>query len=170
LRFGFICWAVGASGTILFSTGGGSWSSQTSGTSNTLNGVSCPDASHCWAAGDSGTILFSTGGGTWSSQTSGTSNGLTGVSFPSTCRGWAVGISGTILAFTDVCPTPSASAATAASPAVATTASPAAGLPNTSAGPDRSQVGLWLLLPAGLALVGGGLALVRGRGKPRDKL
>jgi hypothetical protein len=89
------------------------------------------------------------------------------VSFPSTCRGWVVGEGGTILA--DVCPTSSSSAATAASPAVAPTASPA-GLPNTGAGPDRSWALLWLLLPAGLALVGGGLSLLRGRGKPRDKL
>jgi hypothetical protein len=135
-----------------------------------LLGVSCPDASHCWAVGNSGTILFGTGGGSWSSQTSGTTNGLFGVSCPSVCRGWAVGVNGTILAFTDVCPTPSASAATAASPGVATTASPAAGLPNTGPGPDRSQALLWLLLPAGLAVVGGPLALLRGRGKPRDKL
>jgi hypothetical protein len=65
--------------------------------------------------------------------------------------------------------TASPAVATTASPAV-TTASPAAGLPSTGTGPDRSQVELWLLLPAGLALLGGGTALLRGRGKPRDKL
>jgi hypothetical protein len=92
--------------------------------------VSCPNASHCWAVGDNGTILFSAGGGKWSSQTSGTTNALYGVSCPDAGHCWAVGDGGKILAIT----TPS---------------------------PPTPSPLLWLLLPAGLALVGGGLALLR---------
>src|SRR5205807_8618267 len=45
-------------GTILFTTNGGAtWTGQTSGTSNSLYGVSFVDTSHGWAVGSSGTIL-----------------------------------------------------------------------------------------------------------------
>src|ERR1700694_2401250 len=72
----------------------GSWKSQT-GTSNSLNGISCPDATHCWAVG--GSILFSSGNGSWVSQTPGTFNYyLNGISCPNATHCWAVGYSGTI--------------------------------------------------------------------------
>ena len=50
--------AAGDYGTIMKSSDGAStWSSQSSGTKNFLNGVSCTDASHCVAVGSQGTIL-----------------------------------------------------------------------------------------------------------------
>jgi hypothetical protein len=73
---------VGASGTILGSTDGSTWTTQTSGTTNTLLGVSFANASDGWAVGVSGTIVATTdGGNTWSAQTSGTTNTLRSVSF-----------------------------------------------------------------------------------------
>ncbi len=50
-------WAVGGSTILATSDGGATWSAQTSGTTNTLFGVSFVDPSHGWAVGDVGTIL-----------------------------------------------------------------------------------------------------------------
>ena len=68
--------AVGECGTILRTTNGGTtWTSQTSGTTNSLWGVSFTDANNGTAVGAYGTILRTTNGGTnWTSQTSGTTN------------------------------------------------------------------------------------------------
>ena len=72
--------------------------SQTSGTTNYLNGVSFTDAMTGTAVGDFGVILRTTdGGSTWLSQTSGTINTLVGVSFTDAMTGTAVGHLGTIL-------------------------------------------------------------------------
>jgi photosystem II stability/assembly factor-like uncharacterized protein len=92
-------WAVGGGGTIVHtSNGGDTWSPQTSGTGNTLNGVSFVDADNGWAVADNGTIVHTiNGGSTWSSQTSGTVFFLGGVSFVDANDGWAVGNGGTIL-------------------------------------------------------------------------
>src|SRR5665811_1658454 len=66
-------WAVGASGTILATTNGGSiWAAQTSGTTDALRAVTFTDAGHGWAVGDSGTILVASDGRTWSARSSGT--------------------------------------------------------------------------------------------------
>jgi hypothetical protein len=64
--------AVGASGTIVRTTNGGTnWITQTSGTTSILYGVSFIDANTGTAVGTSGTILRTTNGGTnWTAQTS----------------------------------------------------------------------------------------------------
>ncbi len=73
------------------------WTAQTSGTSNTLNGVYFVDANTGWAVGNGGTIrTTSNGGSAWSSQTSGISSTLTSVSFISASKGWIAGNSGRI--------------------------------------------------------------------------
>jgi hypothetical protein len=47
--------------------GGGSWVTQSSGTTNALAGVAFADESHGWAMGEGGTILHTTNGGeSWS--------------------------------------------------------------------------------------------------------
>ena len=61
--------------------GGTTWASQASGTTNTLNDVSCTDTNHCWAAGNSGTIVA------YTITCTGGSLGLTppsSIAFPST--------------------------------------------------------------------------------------
>ena len=56
--------AVGYNGTILRTTNGGTnWTSQSSGTTNCLNGVSFTDANNGTAVGGYGTILRTTNGG-----------------------------------------------------------------------------------------------------------
>ncbi len=95
------CVAVGYGGTILATTDGSTWTTQTSGTSDDLYGVSCTNSTHCFAVGESGTILATTDGSTWSPQTSGTSNRLYGVSCADGTHCIAVGANGTILATTD---------------------------------------------------------------------
>jgi len=93
-------WAVGADGTIVATADGGTtWSAETSGTTQWLEGVSFADASHGWAVGYNGTILAtSNGGATWSAQSSGTPcTPLYGVQFVGTYFGVAVGAGGTIV-------------------------------------------------------------------------
>jgi photosystem II stability/assembly factor-like uncharacterized protein len=56
--------AVGDSGKILLTTNGGeSWTSQSSGTTNTLFCISFSDTNNGWAGGENGTILHTTNGG-----------------------------------------------------------------------------------------------------------
>ena len=64
---------VGAEGTILKTTDGGShWQPQTSGTANFLFGVSFSDVNTGTAVGSGGTILRTTNGGSsWDPQTNG---------------------------------------------------------------------------------------------------
>jgi len=92
-------WAVGGSGTILHTSDGGvTWTPQTSGTGDDLNGVSFVDANNGWAVGGSGTIVHTSNGGvTWTPQTSGTGENLYGVSFVDPNNGWAVGGLGAIV-------------------------------------------------------------------------
>jgi photosystem II stability/assembly factor-like uncharacterized protein len=75
------CETVGGAGTILGTTNGGqTWLPQTSGSTATLEGVSC-SGSDCVAVGTTGAILGSTNGGaTWTAQTSGVTVTLEGVS------------------------------------------------------------------------------------------
>jgi len=98
-----IGWCVGSFGTILHTTDGGeSWTSQTSGTTEWLSGVSFTDTDNCVAVGESGTILKTTDAGTtWTSQTSGTTEWLSGVSFTDLDNGIVVGWNGIILKTTD---------------------------------------------------------------------
>jgi photosystem II stability/assembly factor-like uncharacterized protein len=96
-------YAVGANGTILFTSNGGlNWSLQTSGTSNTLNDVSFVNSSTGTAVGDGGTILRLSGSGDeWVSQSSGTTSDLFSVHFVAIDEGTAVGANGTIIRTTD---------------------------------------------------------------------
>src|SRR5437016_9023704 len=71
----FIGAAVGSNGTIVHTVNGSTWTVQTSGTTNLLNGVVFTDALNGWASGNFGTMLHtSNGGNTWTAQTNGISN------------------------------------------------------------------------------------------------
>ena len=95
--------AVGASGTIVYTTNGGvDWTIPTTtnvGT-NAMNGVSMSDASNGVAVGTSGTIVYtSDGGDTWTTASTtnvGTTH-MNGVSMSDASNGVAVGDSGTIV-------------------------------------------------------------------------
>jgi hypothetical protein len=97
---GVLAVTVGLATQVLAS---GTWNAQTSGTSNSLAGVSFVDAGHGWAVGVSGTILATAdGGASWSAQASGASFfELVGVSFVDANHGWVVGSGGKILATAD---------------------------------------------------------------------
>jgi hypothetical protein len=73
-------------------------SAQTSGTTQSLNGVWGSSATSVWAVGANGTIL-KFNGTSWSAQTSGTTQNLNGVWGSSATSVWAVGANGTILKF-----------------------------------------------------------------------
>ncbi len=74
------------------------WTSQKSGTTSYLSGVSFVDANTGTAVGGGGTILHTTDGGdTWTEQESGTTAPLYGVSFVDAYTGTAVGPAGTII-------------------------------------------------------------------------
>jgi hypothetical protein len=72
--------AVGEDGAILTSPDGVSWTQQTSGTSNSLGGVTYGDGLFV-AVGERGTILTSPDGVNWTAQASPTSNDLYGVAY-----------------------------------------------------------------------------------------
>jgi len=58
-------WIVGFSGTIWKTgDGGATWSAQTSGTTESLNGIDATSATEAWIAGNKGTLLHTTDGGT----------------------------------------------------------------------------------------------------------
>src|SRR5262249_21305398 len=68
------------------------WTAQKSGTTLTLNGVSCADADTGTAVGEAGNILRTgDGGATWIPQFSGTLNTLINVTFVDANTGWIVG-------------------------------------------------------------------------------
>ncbi|HEX9638259.1 MAG TPA: YCF48-related protein [Acidobacteriota bacterium] len=92
-------WVVGDGGRILHtSNGGASWTSQVSGTSADLWGVSFADGTSGWAVGFGGTILRSSDGGEhWSPEPSGTSSDLYDVKARSATEAWAAGSGGTLL-------------------------------------------------------------------------
>jgi hypothetical protein len=103
-----VCFAVGnaITGTseIVGTTNGGArWFYQSDGTSQSLNDVSCWDATDCVAVGASGTIAGTSNGTGWSWQTSGTTNALYNVDVSLRTVGTAVGASGTILGYTSGC-------------------------------------------------------------------
>ena len=72
--------AVGNSGTLLTSSDGITWTSRTSGTTKSLNGITYANNSFM-TVGESGTILTSSDGTTWTSRTSGTTNNVWGVTY-----------------------------------------------------------------------------------------
>lgn len=93
--------AVGASGAIVTSPDGETWTSRTSGTANDLYGVAWSATNSLFVAvGNTGTILTSPDGVTWTSRTSGTSNALYAAVEMSTTL-VAVGAAGTILSSTN---------------------------------------------------------------------
>ncbi|MBC8125350.1 MAG: hypothetical protein H7X70_06415, partial [Candidatus Kapabacteria bacterium] len=85
--------AVGLAGTIVKTTdGGNTWTQQTSGVTNWLQGVSFLDANIGTAVGGDGTIIRTIDGGTtWTRQESGTTKPLWGVSFTGSNTGIVVG-------------------------------------------------------------------------------
>jgi photosystem II stability/assembly factor-like uncharacterized protein len=96
-------WAVGDSGTILHTTDGETWKSQTSGTSGALISVNgTGDGKSLWVVGTGGTILHTTDGEKWEAQTDGHPNSLDSVYGTRDGKSlWAVGGRGTILHSTD---------------------------------------------------------------------
>ena len=92
--------AVGASGTLLTSSDGTTWTSRTSGTTNNLRAVAYDGSSTLVAVGFSGTILTSSDGTTWTSRTSGTSKDINNVHYGNSSF-VAVGDNGTLLSSTD---------------------------------------------------------------------
>jgi photosystem II stability/assembly factor-like uncharacterized protein len=97
-------WMVGASGTILKTTDGGStWPAQTSGTTNDLNSISATDGNTAWSVGGGGTILRAlNGSNTWDPYSPGSPSPLAGYNFVSiaavdTNTAWAVGLSSNLI-------------------------------------------------------------------------
>jgi hypothetical protein len=92
---------VGQNGTVLKTTDSGiNWTTQTSGTTNTLFDVHFVDANNGWAIGARNTIIKTTNRGTtWAPQTSGISNSsptLNAVHFIDANTGWIVANGGII--------------------------------------------------------------------------
>ncbi len=95
--------AVGARGTILFSSDGGTtWSAQQSGTGTWLSGVAFVSPLVGYVVGWNGVILRTTDGGkTWTSVQRVTAKSLYDVAFCTATTGLAVGYSGVVLRTTD---------------------------------------------------------------------
>jgi photosystem II stability/assembly factor-like uncharacterized protein len=80
----------------------GSWTAQTSGTTQLLYGVTFPTALHGWAVGVGGVILVTDdGGATWAPQASGTTEQLWECDSVSVTHAWVGGVGGLMLATTD---------------------------------------------------------------------
>ncbi len=99
-------WSVGLNGYIRRITNADSdtpvYTFQSSGTTNSLNGIYMLDLNTGWIVGDGGTILKTTNGGAnWNPQTSGTTQILNAVYFINQNVGWAVGNGGLILTTSD---------------------------------------------------------------------
>lgn len=88
-------WLVGAGGGIM-KWDGSNWSSQSSGTTQTLHAVWGLSANSVWAVGNGGVIRF-WNGSTWSTQTSPTTMALYGVWGADGNNVWAVGQDGIII-------------------------------------------------------------------------
>lgn len=96
-------WCVGALGLKKKTNdNGATWTSQTMGTTNTLNDVHFSNQSSLYghAVGENGTIVCTTNGGlTWGLETSTTTQRLNSIFMLDTQTGFAVGDSGTILLY-----------------------------------------------------------------------
>lgn len=78
------------------------WSSQSSGTINTVRDVECPTAQRCYAVVIGGQILVTEdGGANWAARSSGTTGGLWNVSCPSETTCFVSGDAGVIVNTTD---------------------------------------------------------------------
>ncbi len=95
--------AVGNSGTVLWTTNGGSnWSIKNSGTPNHLFGIYLYNSNTCWISGDVGIILKTTNGGTnWVIQNSNTVYQLHQMQFIDANSGYCIGWYGTIVKTTN---------------------------------------------------------------------
>lgn len=93
------CWAVGNSGTIIFTeNGGNTWVFQESGTWESLFNIQFIDQFTGWIVGHGGTILYSeNAGNTWQDYSINTDIDLNGLHFIDQYNGWIVGEEGTIL-------------------------------------------------------------------------
>ncbi len=96
-------WAVGTSGTILYTASGSSFQGESSGATADLNGIALSsNNTHVWAVGDGGTILECTTNcqtpatAVWVAQTSNTTANLYSVAAASDTLVWAVGAGGVI--------------------------------------------------------------------------
>ena len=105
-------WAVGTGGTILVTTNGTTWTTQTApsisgSTTYTLESLSASTAAAAWAVGAGGAIIYTTNtGATWQNATSPTTNILYGVvasgsSVSASTPVYAVGAGGVILVSTN---------------------------------------------------------------------
>jgi large repetitive protein len=77
-----LCLTIGATLYPITALAANTWTTQTTGTTTTFYGSSCPSVTTCFAVGASGTIMRTTNGGTsWAAQTSnvGTANPLVGI-------------------------------------------------------------------------------------------
>jgi len=72
--------AVGNSGTLLTSSDGITWTSRTSGTTKSLNGITYANNTFI-TVGGSGTIMTSSDGTSWTPKTSGTTKSLNGITY-----------------------------------------------------------------------------------------
>ncbi len=86
---------MGGGGTILTSPDGITWTSRTSGTTQSLLAATWSGTQFC-VVGGGGTILTSPDGITWTSRTSGTTQGLNAATHAEN-RFWAVGVVGALI-------------------------------------------------------------------------
>jgi photosystem II stability/assembly factor-like uncharacterized protein len=96
-------WVVGAAGTILKTTNGGTtWTQLASPTRSSLYAVFFLNETQGWASGGSdeaAVILYTADGGTtWQRQLAPADGAVRGIAFVDALRGWAVGNRGSILA------------------------------------------------------------------------
>src|SRR5205814_5209126 len=82
-------------------SGGSTWSSQTSGTTQVLRGVAFTDVNNGWTAGLGLILHTGDGGTTWSTQRNIGAESYEGIAFPDSADGWAVGFSGLITRSSD---------------------------------------------------------------------
>ncbi len=78
------------------------WSTQVSGTTNTLRSIFFLDANNGWACGDEGTIITTTNGGnSWSPQSSPYTTQYNAIRFANTNTGWVIGAGNVLLKTTN---------------------------------------------------------------------
>jgi photosystem II stability/assembly factor-like uncharacterized protein len=92
------CFAGAIDGRIAATTTGGTtWTGQTSGILAGINGLSCASATACVGVGNFGEVVWTTDGINWNHQVENSGNFLAGVSCPTSSICFAVGFKGSIL-------------------------------------------------------------------------